>query len=778
MKLDFNEGWKVHKLGEEEKAIRVNTPHDAMIVEERCKCLNGANSGYFPGGRYIYEKSFDVAPEQLEKYVALYFEGVYRCASIYLNGEKVHYQAYGYTEFEVDISDKVVAGRNTVKIDVDNSLEPNARWYTGSGIYRPVWLLVKEKNHIRDIKIETVSIAPAVVSVTCDQNADVEIFDGNQLVASGKTGRLTIPEANLWSAETPNLYRAVLKTQTDTQEVTFGIRTLSWSGKTGVLVNGKEVKFRGACIHHDNGVLGACEFEDAAYRRIRILKEGGYNAIRSSHNPASSAILKACDELGMYVMDETFDMWYQPKSYHDYSRDFRENYKADIAAMVKRDYNHSSVLMYSIGNENSEPKSEEGMALAKEQAELVKSLDSTRIVTIGANLMLMKVSLYKPETTPYKREPLDPKDNKDLMANLDSSGSAGFNMFMNLLPSIMVNAANGKKCQEKADELVSFLDVLGLNYGTCRYEQDVKRDPDRLYVGSETFSHGIYKNWSLVKKYPQIIGDFVWTGWDYLGEAGTCGSWDYVEWGGMPLLDGAGTIDITGMLTAQNYYMQVVYGTYQKPYIAVQPVTYVGKKYSKGAWRMTNAIRSWSWQGCEGTKATVEVYADADKAELFLNGKSCGKKALKEMKAKFTVKYAPGRLSVKAYDKEGKVIGEDMLETASNTTRLSVHAEKTALRANGQDLAYLNIELVDENGNLKPAVDKRVTVKVDGDAVTLAGLGSARTKTDEVFDKDNHLTHFGRAQAVLRAGYTEGTAHVTVSCDGMEDVCLTVQVRA
>ena len=166
----------------------------------------------------------------------------------------------------------------------------------------------------------------------------------------------------------------------------------------------------------------------------------------------------------MYVMDETFDMWYQPKSYHDYSRDFRENYKADIAAMVKRDYNHPSVLMYSIGNENSEPKSEEGMALAKEQAELVRSLDPTRIVTIGANLMLMKVSLYKPETTPYKREPLDPKDNKDLMANLDSSGSAGFNMFMNLLPSIMVNAANGRKCQEKADELVSFLDVLGLNY--------------------------------------------------------------------------------------------------------------------------------------------------------------------------------------------------------------------------------------------------------------------------------------------------------------------------
>lgn len=777
MKLDFNQGWKVYKVGTEDKVQCVNTPHDAMITEERCKCLNGANSGYFPGGRYIYEKSFAIEQAQIGQYIALYFEGVYRCATVYINGKKVHYQAYGYTEFEIDISDLVTAGENTVKVDVDNSLEPNARWYTGSGIYRPVWMIVKNKDHIKDIKVETVSIDPAVVSVTCKGTAQVEIYDGDTVVAAGETGTFAIPSAKLWSAETPHLYRAVLKTPADVQEVRFGIRSLSWAGKTGVLVNGKEVKFRGACIHHDNGVLGACEFAEAAYRRIRILKEAGYNAIRSAHNPASTAILNACDELGMYVMDETFDMWYQPKSYHDYSRDFYDNYKADIAALVKRDYNHPSVMMYSIGNENSEPKTDEGMALAKEQAELVRSLDQTRIVTMGANLMLMKVSLYKPETTPYKREPLDPKENKDLMANLDSSGSAGFNMFMNLLPAIMVNAANGKKCQEKADQLVGFLDVLGLNYGTCRYEQDAKRDPNRLYVGSETFSHGIYKNWSLVQKYPQIIGDFVWTGWDYLGEAGTCGSWDYTEWGGMPLLDGAGTIDITGMQTAQNYYMQVVYGTYQKPYIAVQPVTYAGKPYTKGAWRMTNAIRSWSWQGCEGVKATVEVYADAAKAELFLNGVSCGKKALKERKAKFTVKYAPGELRVKAYDQSGKVIGEDVLQTASNTTKLAVTAEKTTLRADGQDLAYLNIELVDENGNLQPAVDKTVTVKVNGTAAALAGLGSARTKTDEVFDKDHHLTHFGRAQAVLRSGYQGGDVQVRVSCDGMEDVCLTIHVQ-
>ncbi len=777
MVLDFNKSWKVFKEGREDSVKLVNLPHDAMITEERCKCLNGANTGYFPGGKYVYEKIFEISEEMIGKYIAVFFEGIYRCANIYLNGEHVFYHAYGYTEFEVDISEKVKLGENVISVEADNSLEPNARWYTGSGIYRPVSLIIKNKNYMKGIKIETKSINPAVISVTCNQDADVIIYDGDTPVASGKTGELGIPDAKLWTAETPNLYRVVLKTEFDEEEVQFGIRLLTWSGKTGVLINGQEVKLRGACIHHDNGLLGACEFDDASYRRIRILKEGGYNAIRSSHNPCSNAILRACDELGMYVVDETFDMWYLTKCYHDYSRDFMDNYKDDIAAVIKKDYNHPSVIMYSIGNENSEPRTEKGMELAREQTKLFKDADPTRIVSMGANLLLLKVNLYKDEKKEYKREPIDQEKNKDLMAGMDTSGSAGFNLMMNMLPKFLSNASNGKKCQAKADELVTFLDVLGLNYGTCRYEQDVLRDPDRLYVGSETFSHGIDKNWKLVKKYPQIIGDFVWTGWDYLGEAGTCGTWDYVDWPGLPLYDGSGTIDATGLITPQNYYMQIEYGTYTKPYISVRPVTYAGHKHTQGAWRMTDAVRSWSWQGCEGEMATVEVYADAAKAELFLNGKSCGKKALKAMRTKFKVKYCPGELAVNTYDKEGRLVGKDSLVTASNTTMLEVKTEKTKLKANGQDLAYLTISLTDEGGNIKPAADMRVTLKIDGEAVSLAGLGSARTKSDEAFDKDNHLTHFGRALAVLRAGYEKGTVKVTVSCDGMEDAIVLIDVE-
>lgn len=592
MTNDFMRNWRFCRYDTPDEVTTVHLPHDAMITEPRSKCLNGANSGYFPGGRYLYEKDFEISSDQIGQYIALVFEGVYRCATVYVNGKKLAYHAYGYTEFTVDISDVVQAGTNLLKVDVDNSLEPNSRWYSGSGIYRPVHLVIKPKEHIRNVRITTKSIFPAVITVTADAPAEttVKIYDGEALAAEGMLGDIEIFRAKLWDAEHPNLYRAVLSCGTDTEEVEFGIRQLTWSAQTGICVNGKEVKFRGACIHHDNGFLGACEFDTVAERRIRILKEAGYNSIRSSHNPTSRAILRACDRLGMYVIDETFDMWYITKTYHDYSHDFVENYKSDIAALVNRDYNYPCVVMYSVGNENSELGTDKGIQLLKEQTELVKSLDSTRIVTIGANLMLMGGKKLYTEDNDYKREPLDPSKNKDVMAGLDKQGSAGFNAVMNLLPALIQNASKGKKSATNTDKLVPYVDVLGLNYGTPRYEEDIARDPNRIYCGTETMSHAIVDNWEIVKKHHQIIGDFVWTGWDYLGEAGTCGAWDYPEWGALGLFDGAGTVDATGYLTANDYYMQIEYGTYTRPYITVKPVSLTGHKYFKGAWRMTNAI--------------------------------------------------------------------------------------------------------------------------------------------------------------------------------------------
>lgn len=778
MTADFCRDWSVHPYGSPEKVKQVTLPHDAMITEPRGKCLNGANSGFFPGGRYVYEKEFIVDSGDIGKYIALVFEGVYRCATISLNGKEVLYHAYGYTEFTVDISEEAQAGTNRIIVDVDNSLEPNSRWYSGSGIYRPVHIVIKPKKHISNLRVTTKSISPAIISVSadCPEGTTVQVFDGEKLVAQGVPGDLEVPNAKLWDAEHPNLYRVVLTDGKDTEEAVIGIRQLSWSPLTGVCINGREVKFRGACIHHDNGFLGACEFDAAAERRIRILKEAGYNAIRSAHNPTSRAILRACDKLGMYVMDETFDMWYVTKTYHDYSRDFDANYKSDISSMVERDYNHPSVIMYSIGNENSELGEDRGIRLMKEQVDLVRSLDSTRIVTIGANLMLMGRSIYKADTD-YKRKPLDSKDNKDLMANLDKQGSTGFNMVMNMLPAIIMNASKGKKNGKKVDKLIKNVDVLGLNYGTPRYEEDMKRDPNRIYCGSETMTHAIVDNWESVKKYHQIIGDFVWTGWDYLGETGTCGAWDYPEWGGLGLFDGAGAVDATGYKTATNYYMQIEYGTYQKPYIAVKPVSLSGHKYFKGAWRMTNAVHSWSWNGFEGNKAEIEVYGIGAYAELFLNGKSLGRKSLKKNKAIFKTSYQPGTLQAKVYNADNRLWGEDTLRTSGTETQLKVWAEKTEMSAGEQDLCYINIELTDAEDNLKPAKDMDVQVRIEGSAATLAALGSARTRTAEGFHAGHHLTHFGRAQAILRSAKDTGTVTVIVSCQGCKDVTLEIRVK-
>ena len=779
MTNDFMRNWKFSRYDKPDDVRTVHLPHDAMILEPRCRCLNASKSGYFPGGRYLYEKDFEITPDQIGQYIAVVFEGVYRCATVYVNGKKLAYHAYGYTEFTVDISDAVQAGINHLKVDVDNSLEPNSRWYSGSGIYRPVHLVIKPKEHIQNVRVTTKSIFPAVITVTASAPAGttVKIYDGEKLIAEGVPGDIEIPDAKLWNAENPNLYRAVLSCGTDTEEIEFGIRQLTWSAQTGVCVNGNEVKFRGACIHHDNGFLGACEFDAAAERRIRILKEAGYNSIRSAHNPASRAILRACDRLGMYVMDETFDTWYIPKTYHDYSRDFAENFKLDIASMVNRDYNYPCVVMYSVGNENSELGSDKGIRFFKEQTEFIKSLDSTRIVTIGANLMLMDGRKIYAEDTGYKREPLDPSKNDDRIADLDKYGSTGFNTVMNLTPMFMLNASKGQKNAAKTDKLVPFVDVLGLNYGTPRYEEDIAREPNRIYCGSETMSHAIVDNWEIVKKHHQIIGDFVWTGWDYLGEAGNSGAWDYPEWGGLALFNGSGTVDATGYLTANDYYMQIEYGTYTRPYIAVKPVSMTGHKYFKGAWRMTNAIHSWSWNGFEGTKAEVEVYGLGQYAELYLDGKCIGKKKLKKNKAIFKTTYQPGTLTAKVYRADKTLWGEDTISTAGNETRLSVQVEKTVLCADGQDLCYLTISLTDAKGELKPAKDLDVQVKVEGDCVTLAGLGSARTRTDETFHADHHLTHFGRAQAILRTNTTEGTAKVTVCCNACEPVTVNLKTE-
>lgn len=750
----------------------VDLPHDAMLEESReTDCRNGVNSGFFPGGKYTYEKNFEFSGADIGKKIVLHFEAVYQNSKIYLNGKQVGAHKYGYTAFDVDISGAAQAGENHLRVEVDNSLEPNCRWYSGSGIYRPVTLLIDE---LDAPKIVTKSYDPAVIEVTANAET-VEIYDGHTLVASGVPGEITVPGAKLWTAETPNLYTCVIRKGGKEHRTNFGIRLLTWDAKNGLCVNGERILLRGGCIHHDHGVLGACDFYDAEYRRISILKENGFNALRIAHNPASQITLDICDSLGMYVMNETFDGWYIPKTYHDYARWFDAEWRNDITAMVNASYNHPCVIMYSHGNEVSETATKKGVDTARMLTDFVHTLDDTRPVTAGVNVLLnvyanMGIGVYK-DKGDYKPEPLPRKKGY----KEKKTGSAFFNAMANKLGGLMFFMASGKKGNKASKGAADGLDVLGLNYAASRYDEDVKSYPDRLMVGSETMVADLPYNWERVKKYPQVLGDFVWSAWDYLGEA-CIGDWTYHSYKGLPLLAGQGMIDITGKPLASMCFMQVVWGMRKEPFIGVRPLNHAHEKPSTGAWQFTNAIDSWTWHGYEGAKAVVEVYADAASVRLELNGKEVSTKPIKKYKTMFKLPYAPGELTAVALDVNGKELSRHSLQTGGKEIKLTITPDKQVLTADGQSLCYIPIEFTDENGELLPYMEQPVAVKVEG-AAKLQGLGSALCKTDERY-VDNHFNSYrGRLLAVLRAGTTPGKVKVTVTSRNMKTVELELEVR-
>lgn len=778
MVIDLNREWKFR--GEAGDCHMVDLPHDAMLTGQRDgSCRNGVNTGYFPGGRYVYEKQFFLDAAIIGKSVELHFEGVYQNCRVYVNDTLSGSHRYGYTAFDVDISEAAQAGENTVRVEVDNSLEPNCRWYSGAGIYRPVSLRIREKDHISQIHMETADICPAKVRVTVqttgESKATVEIYDGGTLAASGAPGILEIPDARLWSAEDPFLYTVRIKTDTDEQVMAFGIRKLEWDAKKGLCVNGQRVLLRGGCIHHDHGVLGACEFYDAQERRIRILKENGFNALRIAHNPASQITLDICDRLGMYVMNEAFDGWYVPKTYHDYARWFEADWQQDLAAMVESSRNHPCVILYSIGNEVSETATAKGAETCRKLTDFVHSLDNTRPVTAGVNVLLnvyanMGMGVYR-DKGDYQPEPLPPKGRY----REKKTGSAFFNAMAGKLGSLMFFMSKGRKGDKACMGAARGLDILGLNYASSRYDEDVVKYPDRMMVGSETMVSDLPYNWERVKKYPQLIGDFVWSAWDYLGEA-CIGDWTYHSYKGLPLLAGQGMIDITGRPLAAMYFMQIVWGLRERPFIGVRPLNHEREAPSTSAWQFTNAIDSWSWAGYEGTRATVEVYADTYAVRLKLNGKAIGTQDTEKYRTIFRLPYQPGTLTAEALDKEGRVLAAHSLTTAGEETVLTAKPEKTVLQAGSQELCYLPVEFTDKAGTLKPYIEQRVELKVSG-PMALAGFGSALCKTDEVFGRPYHYSYRGRCLAVLRAGDGLGKAAVTVTSAGVKPVTIEMEVK-
>ena len=804
IRLSFNNNWFVTKVGNkaETQVGPVTVPYDAMHQEPRDPhTKNGGNTGYFPGGVYSYKKTFETPTNWVGKRVFLEFEGVYQNSKIYLNGNLIGGRPSGYALFHVELTQNLVSkGQNTLEVIADNSEEPNSRWYTGSGIYRPVWALVGQEIRVapNGLRLSTASAegdranVQVDVSLTNDSSVDatinltvlLEAPDGSltgpiqstQKVAAGSTVRVSqlvvVEGAMLWSPDSPNLYTATAAVSLgeevlDTAQDDFGIRTISADSKNGLLINGKSVKLRGAGVHHDNGVIGAHTLDAAEERRVRLLKESGYNAIRSAHNPASRALLRACDLHGMLVMDELTDAWTRPKVAFDYSQYFTDWWERDLEAMISNAFNHPSVIMYSIGNEISETATPKGIATNRAIASKAKSLDSTRLITNSINGFLNLIAPTDEEKLAAKA--LEAKEkgenpNKNLIGIL--------NLLLGILDKIMGPLMRMKAVDEKTKDAFADVDVAGYNYMVGRYEMDGKLHPDRVIVGSETRASLSIPAWKAAEKLPHVIGDFTWTGWDYIGEAGLAtkqyGTTKRRIYHPYPaLLAGEPVLDITGFRQTQSYLNEIGWHLSRGPHIAVEPVNHAGEKVVKTGWRATNSISSWSWDGCEGRVATVEVYADCDRIVLRLNGKKvgsakCGRDG--DYLTKFKVRYQPGELTAVAYEKDGTEIGSSTLVSASTSLEIDIQPETYAIRADGSDLCYVAIQLTDENGILRPLADRALSVQVSG-AATLLGFGSAEAITTEAFASTTHKTFNGRAMAVLRAGLAEGPATISVSAD-------------
>lgn len=792
-KASFALVWNVPEI-----ARNVELPHDAMMEKAaHTDSPNGGNTGYRDGDIYTYVKMLYVPEEYRERTVMLKFEGIYMNAFIYANGQLVAKNPFGYTTFYAELNDYLRYGQeNEIRVQVRAGAMTNSRWYSGAGIYRDVYLLESGLIYIMPegvrLKTEYVDDGYAVLAVKTELKnrnhlpeeliLETEIRDAKEnAVAFDRTAavlfaqemrtmeqRITVDAPRLWSSETPELYTCVSrlyakrgneKVLLDENSETFGIRTLYADAKRGLRVNGKTVKLRGGCIHHDSGLLGAATYEDAQFRQIRRMKEAGFNAVRMSHHPMAPAMLRACDALGMYVMDETFDMWNRMKSDYDYGLYFREWWEKDVTAMVRKDYNHPSVILYSVGNEIPEIGTDHGAKTCHVLCEKVRELDDTRFTLASINGV-------------YAAGDQVDRIVADIAADLerDKKADGNVNDFMTLMDGHMDEIVVHDAITERLEKACAPLDIAGYNYMTARYEPDLKRYPNRVIVGSETYPPDIARNWELVERLPGLIGDFTWAGWDYIGEAGVgipAYQWGEGGFGAKfpAQLAYCGDLDLIGYRRPASYYREIVFGLRKEPCIAVQNPRRYGEVLIKTPWVISDAISSWTWSGCEGKPVIVEVYAPGTETELLVNGKSLGRKASGKaagFRTLFETTYEPGNVTAIVYD-DGAEISRSELITADTHHRLVIRQEEASEPENaGKELAYFPIEIRDDKGVLVTDSDRKITLHVEGDAKA-AGFGSGNPKPKYNFNGEVTETFLGRAMAILRKGGNCEHARVAVS---------------
>lgn len=689
---------------------KVDLPHDWSIED-----LPGTNSpfskgavsqvsgGFTTGGIGWYRKHFTISKKQ--KQVILQFDGVYMNATVWINGKKLGKHPYGYTTFSFDITDKIEPGKENVLAVLVRNEGENSRWYAGAGIYRHVWL--KSNQYKIAITTPGISRKTAIVAINTEKPATTSIYNqkgvliAKQTAPSSISQQIQISKPALWSVDTPNLYSAVTIIDNDTIKTTFGIRTFTVDAVNGARLNNRPIKLKGGCVHHDNGPLGAKAYDRAEERKVALLKASGYNAIRCAHNPPSPAFLDACDRLGMLVIDEAFDTWKDGKNPEDYHVFFNDWWQRDIESMVNRDRNHPSVIMWSIGNEIPHREKPAVAAVAHTLRQYLLQLDSTRLITCGVNGI-----------APDK------------------------------------------------DTFLSALDVAGYNYALDKYEPDHDRVPNRVIMATESFPLDAGAYWEGVIKHPWVIGDFVWTAFDYIGEA-SIGWLGYMQHQGFYPWNLAycGDIDICGWKRPQSYYRDALWMPEQLSLFVHPPQpTYSPNpdKVDWSRWEWQDVTDSWNWQGNEGKPLEVVAYSSYDQVELFLNGQSLGKKAVKDHTASWQVPYTAGTLTAVAGKKKATLV------TTGKSVRLRLQADTLQLAPNNQDLAYITVNLLDSAGHRNPDDSSLIRFKLEGPA-TIVGVGNADPRSVESNQASQRKAFHGRALVIIKAGKIPGAIRLTAT---------------
>ena len=722
-------------------------------------------TGWMVGGIGWYRKSFDKPEVAPGGKVELRFEGVYMNSEVWINGASLGNHPYGYTPFAYDLTPHLKDGSNIIAVKVNN-IGRNSRWYSGSGIFRKVWLSAAGDLRIPQygVSIATPQVAKDSATVSFDVTVEngaassrkatvrVRLLDPSGAAAGETSAPITVSASSsatascslkvanpkLWSPAEPSLYRAEIVVEdagkpADAIAMNVGLRKIEIDAAQGLRVNGEPYKLQGGCVHHDNGVLGSACIPRAEERRVETLKANGYNAIRTSHNPPSPDFLDACDRLGMLVIDEAFDCWEKGKNPQDYHLYFKDWWQRDLQAMILRDRNHPSVVIWSIGNEIPERAAPQGVETGKALQDAVHKLDPTRPVTAAVN----QARDYPGETW------------------------------------------------QAMEPAFTYLDVGGYNYQYSEYENDHAKYPGRVMMGTESFPNQVFPNWQVIEKSPYVLGDFVWTAIDYLGESGighasiSLGQAHEVFSPPYPWFNSyCGDIDLIGNKKPQSYFRDVVWRR-SKVEMAVQRPIPDRWKETVSRWGWSDELRSWTWPGLEGTPLTVRVYTRGDKVTLLLNGKEVESKPLAEndaLTAEFSVPYAPGELKAVAYQ-GGNEIGNITFATVGKPAKLVLRPDRSRLKATRDDLSYVLVQVVDEADRLVPDAVIPVSFSVAG-AGELAAVGSANPKDVSSFRQPRHKTYHGECVAVVRPGGIPGSVQIKAEAPGLESASVTLEVAS